>query len=97
MWLMSGTNDLLFNARCPTTDGKTIPMIVLRKKATDCQFISVLQPWKEKPDEIQISADSSDPHHSRLIIKQPSRTDVISFAPTGVKFDFDYGGLKEKH
>lgn len=96
MWLMTDTNDLLFNARCPTTDGKTIPMIVLRKKAADCQFVSVLQPWTEKPDEMQVSADSSDPHHTRLTIKQPSRTDVISFEPTEIKFDFDKGEPREK-
>jgi Alginate lyase/Heparinase II/III-like protein len=91
MWLLGDTNDLLFTARCPTTDGKTIPMIVLRKKSADCQFVSVLQPWKGKPEEMRISADSSDPHHLRLTIKQPSRADIITFGPIGVKFDFDNG------
>lgn len=96
VWLMGETNDALFNAQCPTTDGKTIPMIVLRKKSADCQFVSVLEPWKKKPVKMQITADNSDPQHLRLTIKQPSRTDVISFETTGIKFIFDRGGSREK-
>jgi hypothetical protein len=96
VWLMGETNDVLFTARCPTTDGKTIPVIVLRKKATDEQFVSVLQPWKKKPEAMQISTDSSDPTHLRLTIRQPTRTDVISFEPTDIKYDFDSTGPREK-
>jgi hypothetical protein len=96
LWLLGETNDLLFTANCPTTDGKTIPMIVLRKKSEDCQFVSVLEPWKKTPVELQISADRSDPNHLRLTIKQPERTDVISFKPTNIQFDYDSGGSREK-
>jgi hypothetical protein len=96
VWLMGETNDLLFSARCPTTDGGTIPMIVLRKKSADCQFVSVLQPGNNEPGNLQISTDRREQNHIRLTIKQPARTDVITFAPTDIKFDFDCGGPMEK-
>jgi hypothetical protein len=96
VWLMGGTNDCLFTARCPTTDGKTIPMVVLRKKGTDCQFISVLEPWKKKPVPLQISTDHPASDILRLTTKQPARTDVVTFEPAGIKFDFDCGGPGEK-
>ncbi len=96
IWLMGETNDLLFTARCPTTDGKTIPMIVLRKKSADCQFVSVLGPWEKQAPAMHISADRSDPSRLRITVRQPQRTDVISFAPTDIQFDFDNGGPAEK-
>jgi len=96
VWMMGDTNDLLFTARCPTTDGKSIPMIVLRKKSTDCQFISVLQPWKGKPNETQMTVDNAEPNHLRLIVKQSSRTDVVTFGTSSIQFDFDHNGPGEK-
>lgn len=96
VWLMGDTHDLLFTARCPTTDGKTIPMIVLRKKGADCQFISVLEPWRNEPVKLQILADRSNPDDLRLTVKQPSRTDVISFESSEIKFDFDHNGPGKK-
>lgn len=96
VWLMGETNDWLFSANCPTTDGKTIPMIVLRKRFKEGQFVSVLEPWKKKPDAMQISADISAPNHLRLTLKQQKRTDVISFEPTDIKFDFDSGSPRKK-
>lgn len=96
VWLMGEPDDSLFTALCPTTDGKTIPMIVLRKKGEDCQFVSVLEPWKKKPGDLQISSDQSSAGHLRLIVKQPARTDVITFSPGDAQFDFDAGGSAER-
>ena len=96
VWLMDEPNDSLFTARCPTTDGKKIPMIVLRKRGTDCQFVSVLEPWKEKTGDLQISTDQIGATHLRLTVKQPERTDVITFTPADIQFDFDAGGAGEK-
>ena len=96
VWLMGQTNDSLFTARCPTTDGKTIPMIVLRKKGADCQFVSVLEPWKNKPGDLQISTDQSGENHLRVTVKQPDRTDVITFSPADIQFDFDAGGAAQR-
>ena len=96
VWLMGSTNDSLFTACCPTSDGKTIPMIVLRKHGADCKFVSVLQPWKKKPVPLEISTAYLASDILRLTIKQPTRSDVIVFLPTGISFDFDYGGPHEK-
>lgn len=96
VWLMGETNGVLFSGRCPLTDGKTIPMIALRKSAGDCQFASVLQPWKKTPVEMQIRSDRSDPDHLRLTITQPARTDVISFNFQHIEFDYGVGGPQEK-
>jgi hypothetical protein len=96
LWLMGETNNSLFAARCPTTDGKTIPMVVLRKKGTDCEFTTVLEPWKGKPVPMQISVAHPASDILRLTIKQPARTDVVAFLPTGIVFDFDNGGSGEK-
>ena len=96
IWLMGEPNDSLFTARCPTTDGKTIPMIVLRKRGADCQFVSVLEPWKGEPGDAQISAYHAGAGLSRVIVKQHTRTDVIDFGPADIQFDFDAGGAEEK-
>lgn len=88
VWMMGETNDLLFTARCPTTDGKTIPMIVLRKTGTDCQFVSVLAPWKKKLSDLHIGTAIPSSDHLHLTIRQSSRTDEISFAPSDIQFDF---------
>jgi len=92
VWMMSEPNDALFTARCPATDGSTMPLVVLRKNNKDCQFVSVLEPWKEKPADLQINADRSDPNVLRLTIAQAGRTDVISFDATKIGFDFNSGG-----
>jgi Alginate lyase/Heparinase II/III-like protein len=92
VWLMGETNDSIFSAQCPTTGGDTIPMIVLRKHSQAGQFLGVLQPWKQKPVEMQIHAERSDSNDLRLIIKQPARTDVISFNPRRIEFDGNAGG-----
>jgi hypothetical protein len=92
VWLMGETNDSLFSARCPTTDGKTIPLLVLRKSAKDCQFVNVLQPWAGQPVKMEIHADRSDPNNLRLTITQPGRTDVILLNPQHIGFDFNAGG-----
>jgi Heparinase II/III-like protein/Alginate lyase len=96
VWLMSEPNDSLFTARCPTTDGKTIPMIVLRKRGADCQFVSVLQPWKDAPSNLQISSYHAGADLSRVVVKRRGRTDVIDFGPTEIQFDFDAGGAGQK-
>jgi len=96
VWLMGEPNDSLFTARCPTTDGKTIPMIVLRKRGADCQFLSVLEPWNKKPGDLQISADRVGTDQLRVSLKRADRTDVIDFDPTDIRFDFDAGGKGEK-
>ena len=91
VWLMGETNHSLFSARCPATDGKTIPLIVLRKNGRDCQFVSVLQPWSNQPPELQIHSDSPSPDVLRLTIAQAARTDVISLNPQQIEFDFNAG------
>jgi hypothetical protein len=96
VWPMGETNDILFSGRCPSTSAKPISMIALRKQAEHCQFVSVLQPWKKQPTEMQIRADRSDPNHLRLTITQPARTDVISFNLQKIEFDYDVGGAQEK-
>ncbi|HTV42263.1 MAG TPA: alginate lyase family protein [Candidatus Sulfotelmatobacter sp.] len=96
VWLMGEPNDSLFTARCPTADGKTIPIIVLRKKGADCQFLSVLEPWKNEPGDLQISTDQISAHHLRVTVKRPGRTDAITFSPADIQFDFDEGGPGEK-
>jgi Heparinase II/III-like protein/Alginate lyase len=96
VWLMGEPHDLLFTGRCPTTDGKTIPLIVLRKQGVDCQFVSVLEPWKSERGNTQISAHKADGNRLRVIVKQPARTDVITFGPADIEFDFDAGGAGEK-
>jgi hypothetical protein len=96
VWLMGEPNDLLFMARCPTTDGKMIPMIFLRKRGADCQFVSVLEPWKDEPNDLQISADRTGANQLRVSVKQTDRTDVIDFGPGDVRFDFDAGATGEK-
>jgi hypothetical protein len=96
MWMMGDTNNSIFTARCPTTDGKTIPMVVLRKRGADCQFVSVLEPWNKTPDNIQISTKNLEPNHLQLTVTKPGRTDVISFEPKHIGFDFDSGGPQEK-
>lgn len=96
VWSMGDTNDSIFTARCPTTDGKTIPMIVLRKRGADCQFVSLFEPWNKKPDPMHISARRLDPNRLQLIVSQPGRTDIISFDPEKIGFDFDSGGPQEK-
>ncbi|MGH7978589.1 MAG: alginate lyase family protein, partial [Limisphaerales bacterium] len=96
VWLMGEANDSLFTARCPTTDGKTIPMIVLRKQGANCQFVSVLEPWKRRLRNVQISADRSRENHLRLTVTQAARRDVISFGPTEIRFDFDADGAAAK-
>ena len=96
VWLMGEPNDSLFTARCPTTDGKTIPMIVLRKQGSDCQFVSVFEPWKEKPIDLKISAYHASADLSRVTVKQDGRSDVIDFGPTDIRFDFNSGGADEK-
>jgi hypothetical protein len=96
VWLMGEPKDSLFTARCPTTDGKTIPMIVLRKHGPDCQFVSVLEPWKKSPGDLQISTYHASADLSRVTVKQGTRTDVIDFAPAGVRVDLDAGGAGEK-
>lgn len=97
IWMMGETNDSLFSANCPgPVDGKTIPVIALRKISRDCQFASVLQPWADKPADIKIHADRSDLGVLRLTISQPARTDVISFHPRQIEFDYDAGGPRQK-
>ena len=96
VWLMGEPNDSLFTAHCPTTNGKMIPMIVLRKKGADCQFVSVLEPWKRQPADLQISTDQTSPNHLRVTVKQPERTDVITFSPADIQFDFDANGAGQK-
>lgn len=96
VWLMGEPDDSLFTARCPATDGKTIPMVILRKHGADCQFISVLEPWTNEPDDLQISAYHTSADLSRVVVKQRGRTDVIDFAPTDVRLDFGAGGAGEK-
>jgi hypothetical protein len=96
VWLMGEQNDLLFTARCPTTDGKTMPMIVLRKRGADCQFLSVLEPWNKDLANLQISTERPSADHLRLTVKQSARADVIDFSPARVRFNFDAGGAGEK-
>ena len=96
LWLMGDPKDLLFTGRCPTTDGKTIPLIALRKSGADCQFVSVIEPWKVERGDMQISTHKADGNRLRVIVKQPARTDVITFGPTDIQFDFDASGEGEK-
>jgi len=97
VWLMGETNDPLFSALCPTTDGKTIPLIALRKSGKDCQFVSILQPWAKQPPEIQIHSESLNPDTLRLTIAQAARMDVILLNPRQIEFDFNAGnGTQEK-
>jgi len=92
VWSLGETNDSLFTARCPAANGGTMPMMVLRKKALQCQFLTVLQPWNGKPVELQVRADRSDRDSSRLMITQSGRTDVISFTRTNIEFNSNSGG-----
>lgn len=96
VWLTSEPNDSLFIARCPTTDGKMIPMIFLRKRGADCQYVSVLEPRKNERGDLQISADPFTADHLRLTVKQDARSDVILFGPMDIHFELDAGGAKEK-
>ncbi|MGH8022428.1 MAG: alginate lyase family protein [Limisphaerales bacterium] len=96
VWLMGEAGDALFTARCPTTDGQTIPVIVLRKHGSDCQFVSVMEPWKGKPAGLQISIYHAGADLSRVILKQRVRADVIDFGPTDARVDFDRGDASEK-
>ena len=66
-------------------------MIVLRKRGADCQFVSVLEPWKKKPGDLQISTDQSSANHLRITVKQSARTDAITFDPTNIQFAYDIG------
>lgn len=96
VWFMGDTNSVLFSGRCPASDGKTLPMIALRKRGEDCQFVSVLQPWKKRPVEMHIRADRSDLNYLRLTVTQPARTDVISFNLHQIEFDGAVGSPEEK-
>jgi hypothetical protein len=100
VWLMGETNDSLFTAHCPTTDGKAVPMVVLRKQGADCQFVTVLQPWTyvsedepwvNEPGDLEVSTESQSPNGLQVIIRSTWRTDVISFRPTDIQFDFNSG------
>lgn len=96
VWLEGEPKESLFSARCPTTNGKMIPMIVLRKSGVDCQFVSVLQPRENEPADMQISAYHPGADLSRVIVKLRTRKDVIDFNPTGIRFDFNAGGPGEE-
>jgi hypothetical protein len=96
VWLMGEGSNLLFTARCPTTDGKTIPMMVLRKNGKDCQFLSVLEPWTEKPVPLQMTSSLSGDGQLCLMVRQPMREDRVWFQPSEIKFDFDENGPTEK-
>lgn len=92
IWMMGGANDSLFSARCPLTDGTTIPLIALRKHAAACQFVNVLQPWSGKPAELRIHCDRSDSNVVRLTITQPTRTDTVLFSRQHIALDSNLGG-----
>jgi hypothetical protein len=96
MWMLTDTNDLLFTARCPAADGGTMPVVVLRKSGDECEYASVLQPWKGKPGDLQIRADRPDSNTLCLTVIQPTRRDVISFEPARIGFESDAGGPADK-
>jgi len=86
VWMMGETNDALFTARCPASDGTTMPVVVLRKSARDCQFVSVLVPWHTALPDFEVLADHSDTNRTWLTVTQAGRSDLLSCGPTNVEY-----------
>jgi hypothetical protein len=71
-------------------------MVVLRKRGADCQFVSVLEPWKNEQSESEVSMDNSGGNGLRVVLRKMGGTDVITFRPTDIQIDSNAGGTGEK-
>jgi len=55
LWFMNDPKQVTFTSRMPTAGGKQVPLLVLRQKSADAEFVAVIKPLNEKAGKEVIS------------------------------------------
>ncbi|MDE3066373.1 MAG: glycoside hydrolase family 88 protein [Verrucomicrobiota bacterium] len=94
LWALSSSNQTAFTGRFPTPEIRRVPLLVLRQKSRQAQFLAVLRPWrgveeKWRADAVQFHREADG---SVLVtVKVGNREDRIHL---GNPVDYEQGDAK---
>ena len=93
LWAMGSTNETAFDGKFPTPEIRRVPLLVLRQKASNADFVAVARPWQgaEQSADTQVQFSRAADGSVIVSVKIGKRQDQVHLGET---VDYQRGAVK---
>jgi hypothetical protein len=93
LWVMDQPGQMAFEGKFPTPEIRRVPLLVLRQKSRNAQFVVVARPWREveKTDRDEVRFDRANDGSTLVTVKIGKREDRLRLGNT---VDYNRSGAK---